>query len=117
MSDCDFSLSSSGLTVQGTGYSCPVIAERSAIEVSSSRISSIGETAVCFSVDGGSFSMDGSKCRSIARFGRIAELVSSTAALKENAFLCDFEIKPKNMSAVWTGKKESDSFLGATLFR
>ncbi len=115
--DSDLELSDSGLTVQGTSYSCPVMSERSEIKISSSRVSAIGNTAVCFSAEGGSFSMDSSLCRSIAHFGRIAELVSSKTVLKENAYQCDFDIKMRNSSLIWTGENETDSFFGATLFR
>ena len=121
--DSDFELSRSGLTVQGAAYSCPVIAEDSRIVVSSSRVSSVGQTAVCFSVEGGEFTLESSRCRALAHFGRIAELVSSKIALSENVYVCDFELKTRNMSAIWTERTADSSgdapgrFFGATMFR
>ena len=120
--DSELALSRSGLTVQGAAYSCPVVAERSRVSVSSSRVSSIGETAVCFSLEGGAFSMERTSCRSTAHFGRIAELSGAEVSLSGNAYLCDFDVKSRNMSAIWIGGAGADSgaegrFFGATMFR
>ncbi len=97
-------LNNSGLTVQSLSYACALSSTDSKIFVKDSRISSVAQTAVNFSVTGGTFELKNSSCRVTSHLGRIAELSGSTAKFAGNTYSGEFDKKNRSIVPVWADK-------------
>lgn len=95
----------SGLTVQGTGYSCGISAIDSKIVLKKSRFAAVSDTAVNFSLSGGSFEISDSECMVISRLGRIIEASGVNLKLSDNVFRGDFSKKTRGVKPVWYDEK------------
>ena len=98
------SFKNSGLTVRGAAYACAVSGLNSKISMSASHVSSIADTAVNFSVKGGTFDLRSSVCKVISHLGRIVEASASNIRLSGNKFEGDFD-QEKRLPAVWRDEK------------
>lgn len=94
----------SGVTVQSDSYVCALSGLDSKISVKNSRFSSVSQTAVNFSLNGGQFDLTGSSCRLTAHLGRVAELCGVNAALTKNTYLGDFDKKIRGVVPVWSDR-------------
>lgn len=99
------SFKNSGLTVQGPSYACAVSGVNSKISLFKSHAASISDTAVDFSVKGGSFTLSESDCKVIAHLGRIVESSGSNLRLLKNTYTGDFDGTNKNIKPVWLDEK------------
>ena len=95
------SLKKSGLTVQGSSYACALSAINSKVLMSESHVSSIADTAVNFSMKGGSFDIKFSDCKVISHLGRIIEASGTNLKLNGNKFSGDFDRESKGVKPVW----------------
>ena len=98
------SFKNSGLTVRGAAYACALSGLNSKISMSASHVSSIADTAVNFSVKGGTFDLRSSVCKVISHLGRIVEASASNIRLSGNKFEGDFD-QEKRLPAVWRDEK------------
>lgn len=85
------SLSDSGVTAVADVYASALSAVNSRISVRDSRISTVAETSVNFSAQGGTFELTRTSCRVTGGLGRIAELFDTQSAVTENAFAADLK--------------------------
>ncbi len=95
----------SGLTIRGASYACAISALNSKISMSESHVASIAETAVNFSVRGGTFDLKSSDCRVISHLGRIVEASGTNLRLNGNKFTGDFDKENSSLVAIWRDEK------------
>ena len=95
----------SGLTVQSSVYACGISAVNSKITLNESHVSSISDTAVNFSLKGGSFTLNSCDCKVISHLGRILEAGGSNLKLSGNKYSADFDRDAKGIKPVWTDEK------------
>lgn len=94
-------------SVQAQIYVSLVSGTNSDITVQDTDISLIGSTAVCFSLDGGTFSLYDTDAKVITRLGRIAELSTVEARLARNLFTIEFQdTVPRGFrsAAIWKNR-------------
>ena len=99
------SFRNSGLTVQSRTYACGFSGNNSKLTLSDSHFASVSDTAVNFSVKGGSFEMESSVCKVISHLGRILESNGAHLRLVSNSYIGDLEGKTKKISPVWKDEK------------
>lgn len=95
----------SGLTAQSSTYACLLSAIDSKISISDCHASSISDTAVNFSLKGGSFALTNCDCRVISHLGRIIESGGTNLRLNSNRYTGDFDQAAKNFRPVWKDEK------------
>lgn len=95
----------SGITVSASVYSCVVSAVQSKLNIKKSRISTVADTAVNFSAQGGLFELKDSECKVTASLGRIAELFDTYSTITGNDFSGDLKNRSGNGVAVYMDKK------------
>lgn len=96
-------LNNCGLTAQADSYAAGISSNDSKITVEKSRISTIADTSVNFSVQQGSFVLRSTNCKVVGRLGRIAELVGTRCRITDNTFTAEPD-KKSGTSAVWKDK-------------
>lgn len=99
------SLRNSGLTVRGAVYACGISGVSSRVILSGSHFASISDTAVNFSMRGGSFELDSCGCRVISHLGRILESTGANLRLVSNTYTGEFDGGAKGAQAVWLDEK------------
>lgn len=95
----------SGLTVQSPVYACAVSGVNSKINLAGSHVSSISDTAVNFSLKGGTFTLSSCDCKVISHLGRILEAGGTNLRLSGNSYAADFDREAKGIKPVWTDEK------------
>ena len=95
----------SGLTVQSATYACALSALNSRIQSEKSHFASVADTAVNFSVKGGSFELVTSDCTVISHLGRILESNGAHLRLVSNSYTGDFDRETKGVKPVWKDEK------------
>ncbi len=98
----------SGITVNASVYGCAVSGQDSKIYCRQSRVSSVAQTAVNFSQNGGIFECRNSDCRVTAHLGRIAELSDTNIRMTGNKWSGEFDKKIRGLVPVW---KDNSSLL------
>jgi hypothetical protein len=94
-------LNGSGLTSQADSYTAGISSTDSKITVENCRISTIADTSVNFSVQGGTFAVSKTTCKVTGRLGRIAEIVGARCRITDNEFDAELEKKGIGATAVW----------------
>lgn len=95
----------SGLTVSSPVYCCGFSGNNSRFSILDSHFAAISDTAVNFSVKGGSFELQSSECKVISHLGRVLESIGSNLTLVSNRYTGDFDQKNKNEKPVWKDQK------------
>jgi len=95
----------SGLTVKSPTYACCFSGNNSRFLLENSHFASISDTAVNFSVKGGSFILKSSDCQVISHLGRIIESTGANLKLVSNSFTGDFDKKTKGVTPIWKDEK------------
>ena len=95
----------SGLTTQSTVYACGISSNNSRISLLESHFASISDTAVNFSVKGGSLELKSSDCKVISNLGRIVEATGANLKLISNKYTGDFEREVRGVSPIWKDEK------------
>lgn len=95
----------SGLTAQSSTYACAVSEINSKISLSESHVASVSDTAVNFSLKGGTFALNSCDCKVISHLGRILEAGGTNLRLLNNSFAADFDHEAKDIKPVWTDEK------------
>ena len=95
----------SGLTVQGRVYACGISSNNSRLQLSKCHFSSISDTAVNFSLKGGSFELIESDCKVISHLGRILEASGVNLRLVSNRFRGDFDQEARGIKPIWKDEK------------
>ncbi|WP_294430913.1 hypothetical protein [uncultured Treponema sp.] len=95
----------SGLTSQSPVYSCCFSAINSRLHLEGSHFSSVSETAVNFSMKGGSLEMNKCDCKVISHLGRILESSGANLKLNSNKFVGEFDHESKGVNAIWKDEK------------
>lgn len=90
-----------GATVTSRSYASVVASVDSKIFVRDSIISSISETSVLFSVQGGLFELGGSNCKISGTIGRIAELFDSQSVIRNNLFQAEISRPAGSIKSVY----------------
>lgn len=98
-------LKNSGLTVQSSTYACGISSVSSKISLIESHVSSISDTAVNFSLKGGTFALNSCDCKVISHLGRILEAGGTNLRLTGNKYTADFDRESKGIKPVWTDEK------------
>ena len=98
-------LKNSGVTVQASTYACPISGMNSRFSITDSHFASIADTAVNFSVKGGSFELINSACKVISHLGRILEASGVNLKLNANKFIGEFDREQKNSNYIWKDSK------------
>ncbi len=99
-------LESTGVTADAEGYACAVNASGSSkISVESSRVLSVGDTAVVFSSTGGTWLLQKNFAQVSGRMGRPAEFIDSTVTMTENQFFSDVQNRGSEFKPVYTSGK------------
>ena len=98
-------LKNSGLSVQASNYACNHSAVNSRIQIEKSRFASISDTAVNFSLKGGSLDLRNSECEVISHLGRIVEATGVNLRMTGNSFSGDFDSDGKKIKPVWKDEK------------
>ena len=91
----------SGLTLQGRTYVCGISAIKSGLSLNGGHFSSIAQTAVNFSLDGGSLELKKSDCKVISHLGRIIESSGAHLKLRENSYTGEFDSEKSSLVPVW----------------
>ena len=99
------SFKNSGMTAQSVTYACAVSAINSRIQFENSHFASVSDTAVNFSVKGGSFELKSCDCTVISHLGRILESNGAHLRLVSNSYTGDFDRETKGVSPVWKDEK------------
>ena len=99
------SFRNSGLTVQSRTYACGFSGNNSKLTLSDSHFASVSDTAVNFSVKGGSFELKSCDCTVISHLGRILESNGAHLRLVSNSYTGDFDRETKGVSPVWKDEK------------
>lgn len=99
------SFKNSGLTVQSSTYACGISSVNSKINLSESHVSSVSDTAVNFSLKGGTFALNLCDCKVISHLGRILEAGGTNLRLSDNKYTADFDREAKGIKPVWTDEK------------
>ena len=79
--------------------------KNSKLNVKKSRISTVADTAVNCSAQGGLFELKDSECKVTASLGRIAELFDTYSTITGNDFSGDLKNRAGNGVAVYMDKK------------
>lgn len=95
----------SGLTVQSATYACAISALNSKISLAESRFASVADTAVNFSMKGGSIDLVSSECTVISHLGRILESTGANLRLSSNTYTGDFDRETKGVFPIWKDEK------------
>ena len=95
----------SGLTVQSSVYACAISGVNSKINLADSHVSSVSDTAVNFSLKGGTFTLNSCDCKVISHLGRILEAGGSNLRLAGNNYAADFDREAKGIKPVWVDEK------------
>ncbi len=98
-------IENSGVTTSASVYSCVISAVQSKLNIKKSRISSVADTAVNFSAQGGLFDLKDSECKVTASLGRIAELFDTYSTIVGNVFSGDLKNRSGNGVAIYADKK------------
>ncbi len=98
-------IENSGVTTSAPVYSCVISAVQSKLNIKKSRISSVADTAVNFSAQGGLFDLKDSECKVTASLGRIAELFDTYSTIVGNVFSGDLKNRSGNGVAIYADKK------------
>ena len=91
----------SGLTVQSSVYACAISGVNSKINIADTHVSSISDTAVNFSLKGGTFTLNSCDCKVISHLGRILEAGGSNLRLACNNYAADFDREARGIKPVW----------------
>ena len=86
-----------GITIKSKNYASVISSLDSKISVDKSRFSSISNTSVVFSLQGGIFDVSNSECKIFGNLGRIAELFDTQSSLCDNVFSAELT-NPKGVS-------------------
>ena len=97
-------LNKSGLTVQADSYACGISCVDSKLFSKNSRVASVAQTAVNFSVTGGIFECRSSNCKVTAHLGRAAELSGTNLRMTNNVFTGELDKKVRGVVPVWKDK-------------
>ncbi|MBR1721655.1 MAG: hypothetical protein IJ727_04095, partial [Treponema sp.] len=95
----------SGLTAQASVYACGISSNNSRLQLSKCHFSSIADTAVNFSLKGGSFELKECDCKVISHLGRILEASGVNLRLLSNKFTGDFDQETKGINPIWKDEK------------
>ncbi|MBQ8013849.1 MAG: chitobiase/beta-hexosaminidase C-terminal domain-containing protein [Treponema sp.] len=95
----------SGLTVQSQGYACALSANNSRLQFTDSHFAVISDTAVNFSLKGGSFDLLSCECKLVSHLGRVIESGGANLKMRGNSFIGDFDRDTKGVKAVWKDEK------------
>lgn len=93
-------IKNSGLINQSASYASIISGFDTRVQALNCRVSSIAQTAVNFSLHGGSLELRSSACKVVGSIGRIAELLGSELSAAQNTFTGELN-SPRNESAVW----------------
>lgn len=105
--DSDVLLESCSASVQARIYVSLISGKNCNITMRDSDVSLIGSTTVCFSLNGGSFSLYDTSAKLITRLGRIAELSTVETRLVRNSFAIEFQdAVPRGFrsAAIWKNR-------------
>lgn len=92
----------SGLTSQSSIYAGGISGINSKISLSDCHVASVSDTAVNFSLKGGTFSLHNCDCKVISHLGRILEAGGANLRLVSNSYTGDFDHEAKDIKPVWT---------------
>lgn len=79
----------SGIAASAANYAACISANGSKIKITSSRATSVAQTAVNFSAQGGDFELRSSSCKVTGSAGRSVELFNAKSRITANAFEAD----------------------------
>ena len=99
------SISGCGITSSAERYSSCISAVGSKLKIIDSRISTIAQTAVNFSVQDGEFELRSSSCRVTGGYGRAVELFGGKSKITGNSFAADLRHSGTSLDAVYTDAK------------
>ena len=94
-----------GITSSAERYSSCISAVASKLKIIDSRISTIAQTAVNFSVQDGEFELRSSSCRVTGSYGRAAELFGGKSKITGNSLAADLRYSGASLDAVYTDAK------------
>ena len=94
-----------GITASAERYSSCISAVGSKLKIIDSRISTIAQTAVNFSVQDGEFELRSSSCRVTGSYGRAVELFGGKSKITGNSFAADLRHSGASLDAVYTDAK------------
>ena len=98
-------IADSGLTAISQNYASCIAAVNTKIKVTNSRISSVSQTAVNFSMQGGELELRSSFCRVSCSYGRNVELFGAQGRIVDNIFDADLKSSTKISNAIYTDEK------------
>ena len=91
----------SGMTSSASSYSSCIGASDAKIKIQNSRVSTVAQTAVNFSVQGGEFELHSSSCKVTGMYGRAVELFGALGKITENTFTAELRGSVKVTDAVY----------------
>lgn len=100
-------IENSGITSSADVYSSIISSVNSKLNIKKSRISSVGQTSVNFSAQGGLFELKDSYCKVTGSMGRIAELFDTYSTIERNTFTGDLIKAAGSGSAVYFDSKNT----------
>lgn len=99
-------LESTGVAANAEGYACAVNASGSSkVNVVSSRVLSVADTAVAFSSSGGTWTLDNNFAQVTGRMGRPAEFVDALVSMTNNKFTSEIHGKADGFQSVYAAGK------------
>lgn len=106
--DSAVTIKDSGVTAQGKTYASDFAGTDCEIEASKTRFAAIADTAVIFSISGGSASLEECECTVVSHLGRILEATGAKLRLVSNKYKGEFDGKTKNLRntvPIWKDEK------------
>ena len=82
-------LNDCGMTIKSKVYASIISSIDSKISINKSRLSSISNTSVVFSLQGGIFDLSNSECKIFGGMGRVAELFDTHSSIYDNVFTAE----------------------------
>lgn len=105
-SSASLKLEATGVSSTAEGYSCAInAAGASKISALSCRLLSVAETAVAFSVSGGSVLLDNNFIQVSGRMGRPAEFVDTSVSMANNKFTAQVQNKAEGFKSLYVAGK------------
>ena len=105
-SSSSLKLEATGVTSNAEGYSCAVNSSgRSKINILSSRVLSVADTAVAFSSTGGEWTLDNNFAQVTGRMGRPADFVDAVVSLTNNKFTAQVQNKGDDYKSLYAAGK------------
>ncbi len=105
LSGSALSIESTGITSSAQGYTCALSAGDSKINIKNSRVLCVGDTAVNFSVNGGTVFLENNFAQISARMGRPAEFIDAGVSLVDNKFTAEIAGKGPGFKMIYTAGK------------